>query len=261
MSVDPIEFICAPRTDQARRRPVEGLVTATVKSNEGNGLLRLNYLHIGDGAPSALARVMMPMAGDKRGMYFYPEVGDEVVVGFELGDTNFPVVLGGLWNGPSPPPDQARQSADNNVRTIVTRSGHELTFDDTSGAEKVTLRTQGGHQIVLDDAPGQAKITVQTGGGQTLTLDDTPPGGAGLQSASGAGVSASNAGGTLTISAPLSIILQSTSITLQAATVQVITTGSLVASTFVVDGTPIGLHTHTGGTIIPPGVTGPVAPS
>lgn len=261
MSDNPIEALMAPQTEHARQRPVHGLVTAKVKSNEGNGLCRLDYLHIGDGAPSALARVMTPMAGARRGVYVYPEVGDEVVVAFELGDTNFPVILGGVWNGNAPPPDQARQSADNNVRTIVSRSGHELTFDDTGGAESVTLKTQGGHRIVLDDAPGRGKVTVQTRGGLSLTLDDTPPGSLGLATALGAGLSATDAGGALTISAPLAITLQSTSITLQAAAVQVITTGNLTTSTFMIDGMPIGLHTHTGGTIVPPGVTGPVAPA
>jgi phage baseplate assembly protein gpV len=260
VSDNPIETLMAPQTEYARQRLVHGLITAKVKSNEGNGLYRLDYLHIGDGVPSALARVMMPMAGGKRGFYFFPEVGDEVVVAFELGDTNFPVILGAVWNGSDPPPDQANQSADNNVRTIVTRSGHELTFDDTSGSEKVTLKTQGGHQIVLDDAPGQGKISLQTSGGQSLTLDDTPPGSVSLQTSGGAGISMSDAG-DVTISAPVSLTLKSPTITLQAAlAMTLVTNGNMATSAIVIENKPFGTHTHTGGTILPAGVTGPVAP-
>ena len=39
------------------------------------------------------------MAGDGRGTYFLPEVGDEVLVGAEAGDPSHLYVLGALWNG------------------------------------------------------------------------------------------------------------------------------------------------------------------
>jgi phage baseplate assembly protein gpV len=120
---------------------------------------------------------MMPMAGGGRGMHFFPEPGDEVVVGFQDGDTNTPIILGGVWNRAAPPPDQAKESADNHIRTIVSRSGHEVTFDDTPGSEKVTIRSQGGHTIELDDSPGRAKVTMSSqGGAKRIVLDDTPPG-------------------------------------------------------------------------------------
>ena len=77
---------------------------------------------------------MAPMAGEGRGMHFFPEPGDEVVVAFQNGDTSNPVILGGVWNRGSGPPAQAHQGSANDIRTIVTASGHELTFDDTAGS-------------------------------------------------------------------------------------------------------------------------------
>jgi hypothetical protein len=202
---------------------------------------------------------MMPMAGNKTGMHFFPQPGDEVVVAFELGDTNLPIILGAVWNNQTPPPDQARQSPDNNVRTIVSRSGHELTFDDTPGAEKVLVKTQGGHRLTLDDAPGQGKVTLQTSGGRTLTLDDTPPGGVTLASAAGVQIAFSDAGGMLTLTAPLGVTIQSGgTITLQApAGILLVTTGSVTGSTVLIDGLPFGVHMHFP-FLVPPLQTGPV---
>ena len=87
-----------------------------------------------------------------------------------------------MWNSASPPPNQAKESADNHLRTIVSRSGHELTFDDTPGSEKVTIKSQGGHTIELNDAPASPKIAISShGGARRIVLDDTPPGGITIQ--------------------------------------------------------------------------------
>ena len=48
--------------------------------------------------------------GRPRGMQWVPEIDDEVLVGFELDDTNRPIVLGGLWNRSDTPPRVRRWS-------------------------------------------------------------------------------------------------------------------------------------------------------
>src|SRR5262245_6538242 len=134
MPMEFVDSVFADQNEKRRDRPLHGIVTAKVSGRMADGTYELAYLSMGGDAPSAPARVMMPMTGPRRGAYFMPEVGDEVVVGFDAGDTNMPVILGAVWNNEAPFPDQAKPSSDNNVRTIVSRSGHELTFDDTSGA-------------------------------------------------------------------------------------------------------------------------------
>ena len=178
---DPVARLLRPQTFQNREQRVSSVVTAKVERIEDDGTYRLRFFGLNpeedEDDTSAPARVMMPMAGQGRGMHFFPEPGDEVVVGFQDGDTNTPIILGGVWNRGAPPPDQAKESADNHVRTIVSRSGHEVTFDDTPGSEKVTIKSQGGHTIELDDAPGRSKVTVSShGGARSVVLDDTPPG-------------------------------------------------------------------------------------
>ena len=51
------------------------------------------------GEDSTWCRIVSYMAGKDRGVFWLPEVEDEVLVCFLNGDFNQPVVLGGLWNG------------------------------------------------------------------------------------------------------------------------------------------------------------------
>ena len=247
---------CGPQTFQSREQRVHGLVTAKVDRIEDDGTYRLRFFGM-NGQPTdpdfSPARVMMPMAGGKRGTYFFPEPGDEVVVAFVVGDTNQPIILGAVWNHDDRPPDQAKPSTENNVRTIVSRSGHEITLDDTAGAEKVTVRTQGGHEIVLDDAPAAPKITVATMQGRTLVLDDTPPGSATLETPT-CQLTMSDAAGSISIEATAEISIKAPLVTIDGTVVQVGTRPGAA----VVDGKLFQLHNHvlSGG----PSDGGPVAP-
>src|SRR5947208_3370456 len=167
------ESIMATQIQQSVERRIDGIVAAKVASIDQDGSYRLEYLSMGDGQSSSPARVMMPMAGNKRGMHFLPEPGDEVVVAFENGDLCLPIILGAVWNSDSPVPTQADASPTNNTRTIVSRKGHELTFDDTSASPKVTFKSSSGHLIEMNDAPGQGKVTIKSARGHSIELEDT----------------------------------------------------------------------------------------
>jgi phage baseplate assembly protein gpV len=185
--MDFFESVFADQDRQRRERLVQGISIAKVCARMDDGTYALQYLGMGRDAPSAPARMMMPSAGNKRGMYWMPELGDEVVVAFEGGDPNVPIILGALYNAKSPTPDQAQPSNANNIRTIVSRSGHEIT---------------------LDDSPSAGKVTVKTHGGRTLTLDDTPPGKVSLETPMGISIELDDATGTLTLNAPTAIVLE-----------------------------------------------------
>ena len=75
---------------------VIGLVT-DLADPENLGRVRARYPYLGDEI-SDWARLVTPMAGKDRGVFFRPEVGDEVLVAFELGDVRRPYVLGSLWS-------------------------------------------------------------------------------------------------------------------------------------------------------------------
>ncbi len=91
-----------------------------------------------------------------------------VLVAFLAGDARHPVVIGALWNGVDAPPET--MDAGNNLRSITSRSGHRLLFDDSVAAEKVVLETQGGHRLTLDDAAG-GTVTLCHSNGASVTID------------------------------------------------------------------------------------------
>jgi len=136
---------------------------------QGRVQIRLPWVEESDGgAALAWARLATLMAGGERGSWFIPEVDDEVLVAFVGGDPRRPVVIGALWNGVDAPPET--MDGDNNVRSVTSRSGHRLTFDDTAGAEKVVLETQGGHTLTLDDASG-GTVTLEHSNGAKIKID------------------------------------------------------------------------------------------
>ena len=267
------EDVYAERDKQRRERSVPGISIAMVTGRMGDGTYELKYLGMGNNVPSAPARMMMPNAGDKRGMYWMPEVGDEVIVAFEHGDSNAPIILGALFNSQSPAPEQAKPSNENNIRTLVSRTGHEVTFDDSPSAGKVTVRTKEGRCIVLDDTP-PGKLSIETPMGVSMVMDDATgtltlkaPTAIVLESAAlqlavgGMSVApgASAGSGTMSIAVPAAVSIQSAAISLQAAAITLTTTGAMPTCAVIIDGKPFGLHVH-GAPLPTPPVTPPVQP-
>ncbi|MEF8789100.1 MAG: phage baseplate assembly protein V [Haloarculaceae archaeon] len=150
---------------------MRGVAVGVVTDNEdpeGLGRVRLEFPWRDAEDTSDWARIATPMAGDGTGTYFLPEVGDEVLVAFENGDVRYPYVLGALWNGEDRPP--AENEGDNDLRTIRSRSGHEITLDDDDREGRLTVRSAGGHEVVLDDSTGSETITVTDSAGQEVLV-------------------------------------------------------------------------------------------
>jgi uncharacterized protein involved in type VI secretion and phage assembly len=152
---------------------VVGIVTNN-QDPEEQGRVKVRFPWLADQVESQWARVASPMAGNERGMFFLPEVNDEVVVAFEQGDMNHPYVLGALWNGVDKPPE-TNSDGKNNIRKITSRSGHEIIFgdDSTTRKEKVEIHTKAGHRILLDDSAGQEKIEIKDRTGNNFIKMDS----------------------------------------------------------------------------------------
>ena len=134
---------------------LDGLYPAVVTSNAdplNMGRVKVIFPWMDNNVESNWARLVQPYAGQQRGMFFMPEVGDEVLVVFELGDFNQPLVIGDSWNGVDKPPEPGDPEGENHAKVIETRSGHRFIFDDTPGKEYIQLSDCSLQNIVRWDS-------------------------------------------------------------------------------------------------------------
>lgn len=147
---------------------VRGLVVAEVTDNvdpQGLARLRVRLPWQVQGEDSYWARLAMPMAMGERGVFFLPEIGDEVLVGFEKGDPTHPCVIGSLWNGKNTPPENNADKK-NDWRLIKTRSNSELRFFDGS-PPSLELKLEDGKRLFMDDQG----ITLEDGNGNYFKIE------------------------------------------------------------------------------------------
>ena len=90
-------------------------------------------------------RMTNPHAGGGKGMYFIPEIGEEVLVGFEGGNAEKPYVLGAMYNGNE---SSSYSTAGNDQKVIQTRSGCKILINDAIGS--IFLEDPSGNTVLLD---------------------------------------------------------------------------------------------------------------
>lgn len=138
---------------------MEGIVIGTVTANwekDHPGMIQVQYL-LGPAEMTEWIPVMTPFGGDSYGSYHLPEVGNTVIIAFEAGNANRPVVLGSLWSGANPLP--AETASQNNSKLLwQSKSGYSLTVEEE---EK---------QISWSDPDGTNTLVWSTEE-KTLTLD------------------------------------------------------------------------------------------
>jgi type VI secretion system secreted protein VgrG len=167
-------FVATPWTNfsnavQPSRQLLFGLTTAEVIDNvDPLGIGRIK-VRLKDGAQSRpelelFARYITPFAGNGRGIAFLPEIGDEVIVGFEEGDPEHPYVIGSVWNGRDVSPGAT-------PKRIVTKSGNAIVMDD---AGMIEIHSPGGTCLVQlsNGVDGAPRITVSSGGDLFLEATD-----------------------------------------------------------------------------------------
>ncbi|WP_430406438.1 type VI secretion system tip protein VgrG [Fluviicola sp.] len=86
-------------------------------------------------------------AGENRGSFFLPEIGDEVLVGFINEDPNNAVIVGMLNSSAKPAPLTAEDA--NNIKGFITRSELKFLFDDEK--KSVTIETPAGKKVIIDE--------------------------------------------------------------------------------------------------------------
>lgn len=137
-----------------REEKICSVTTGLVKNNwdnEHQGMLQVEYF-LGTTGKNVTGwiPVAMPYAYKDCGMYALAEIGSEVVIAFNMGDRNCPIVIGCLWNKKNPLPD-ATAKENNTVKRFKTKGGCEVIFDDEKDKETIALHTPAGLTLKLDD--------------------------------------------------------------------------------------------------------------
>lgn len=133
-----------------------------------------------DGVSSCWVRVSQPWTGKNFGGQFIPRVGSEVLVSFVQGNPDFPLVTGSVYNGqnqlPFTLPDEktAIGFVSRSTSKGAIEDGHQLSFDDKKGSEKLTMTAQKDLLLtVKNDVTskiGAKRDTEITKGDDTLVL-------------------------------------------------------------------------------------------
>ena len=120
------------------------------------------------------ARVAVPFAGTNRGAFLIPDVGDEVLVIHLSGDSRYPVVIGGLWNGQDTAPDQFGGSGDSVDRwTFTGKAGTKIAIVEDSTGPTIQFTTPGQLSGKMTDSGGgsieftnadQTSVTIDSSG-------------------------------------------------------------------------------------------------
>jgi uncharacterized protein involved in type VI secretion and phage assembly len=135
-----------------------GIVIAKVtrvRDEEGLGRVQVKYPWL-SGPEERWVSVASPMAGPDRGMFFMPEIDDEVILAFDHAHWDHPYIIGFLWNPMQRPP-----STDERQRMIRSRNGHTIRFVDstpTSGNQGALI-VQDGHGNTISMTNGRVVIT------------------------------------------------------------------------------------------------------
>ena len=167
--------------DSSNGSKVDGPVLATVtdlKDKDDVGRIKVKMPWLSDDLETDWARMVTPGAGPENGFYWLPEEKDEVLVVFEHGNINRPIVVGSLWSGTNKPPQPSKEWVKDgkvNLRGFKTRAGWKMEIDDTDGSECLTISSpnentslkldQGGKIVVVKS---EDKVSIEAQGDVTV---------------------------------------------------------------------------------------------
>ena len=109
-------------------------------------------------------RLIQPHSGAGKGFYFVPEIGEEVLVGFESQNAEKPFVMGTHYNGSE---TSSYHTSGNDKKVIHTRSGTKIILNDAEGS--VFIEDPSGNTYLMD---GQGNINMNAPKNFTLNAGE-----------------------------------------------------------------------------------------
>jgi Rhs element Vgr protein len=144
-----------------------GVVTDLENDPDSQDRIRVRLPIIDANEDGVWSRIASLDAGDTRGMFFRPEIGDEVIVGFLNNDPRHPVVLGMLNSSVKPAP--LKGSNQNDEKGYTSRSGMTMIFNDSEKSLKI--QTPAGKKLTLSEQDGV--VDIEDENGNKFTMDSS----------------------------------------------------------------------------------------
>lgn len=173
VGIDP-EFFSEKKSHNNKIIPlpeVKGLRYGTVlqleEDPEGENRILIHIPMMHPDGEGVWARVCTLDAGEGRGSFFLPEIGDEVVLGFVNDDPRHVAVIGMVHSSTKAPLLTA--SDDNHEKGFITRSKLQVLFNDETNT--IDINTPNGNLVVLDEDQGGIIIEDENGNNITLSSD------------------------------------------------------------------------------------------
>ncbi len=139
--------------------PVKGLQTAKVKQvdqdKDGQYRVKIALPTLGKDNLMVWARLSNFYSSKDAGLFFYPEVDDEVVIGFLNEDPQNAIILGSVYSSEIKP--AYTPEAENYIKALVTKGQLKIEFDDEK--KIITIMTPGENVIIMDD--DKKSITIE----------------------------------------------------------------------------------------------------
>jgi type VI secretion system secreted protein VgrG len=185
------QFTCIPfeipfRPRRLTPKPfVQGTQTAVVVGPPGEEIFTDKYGRVkvqfhwdrrgqSNANSSCWIRVGALWAGNQWGTIHIPRIGQEVIVDFEEGDPDRPIITGCVYNAQMMPPYKLPECKTKSViKSHSTLGGapdeaNELTFEDQKGSEDIYFYAQKDSHRVVKNADD-----LQVGGKQTINVKDS----------------------------------------------------------------------------------------
>jgi phage protein D len=162
-----LELMRPPRERDWSASLVVGVVTNN-KDPESRARVRVKYPSLSDTEESAWARVVTPSTGNARGLLMLPQPDEEVIIGFEHGDTRRPVVIGSVFNGKDKPGPDLEQNKDGSFAVLSDEKIHmhskkdfEIKSDQNMTVEITKDKTETVKGNYKNETTGNGKLKAQ----------------------------------------------------------------------------------------------------
>lgn len=162
----------SPPTNPTIHQPEISSMTGKVIDNKDPdklGRVKVQFTWTESKLETDWLRVTQDAAGSGYGNYFTPEIGDQVLVGFEFGNPDMPYVSGSLYHSKNEP--KAFYHDKNYLKVIHTKGGNKIIINDEGGEESIEISTKGEkHKVLLDNKT--KKIEIISFGDISITAAD-----------------------------------------------------------------------------------------